>query len=147
MKRRVLGVPPRVSFVCHRMRAEALGRHTTSWRVGRPVEVVGLIRSIKLKLFAALLLRAMAQEQARTGSERVSPRHPEVARRLGLEPDSPELAIAERYLVREDYIRPSGADREGDSYAITQTGWEDLGYQRSAAGWGRKPWWKRMLGI
>jgi hypothetical protein len=40
------------------------------------------------------------------------------------------------------------ADREGYySYAITQTGWEDLGYQRSAAGWGRRPWWKRMLGI
>jgi hypothetical protein len=74
--------------------------------------MVGLIRSIKLKLFAAPLLRAMAQEQARTGSERVSPRHPEVACRLGLEPDSPELGIAERYLVREDYIRPSGADRE-----------------------------------
>jgi hypothetical protein len=106
-----------------------------------------MARSIQLKRFAALLLRAMAQEQARTGSERVSPRHPEVARRLGLEPDSPELAIAERYLVREDYIRPSGADRESDSYAITQTGWEDLGYQRLAEGWGRRPWWKRMLGI
>jgi hypothetical protein len=35
--------------------------------------------------------------------------NPEVARRLGLEPDSPELGIAERYLVREDYIRPSSA--------------------------------------
>jgi hypothetical protein len=112
------------------------------------VEVVGLIGSIKLKLFAALLLRAMAQEQARTGSERVSPRHPEVARRLGLQPDSPELGIAERYLVREDYIRPSGADRNGYySYAITQAGWEDLGYERSSSGWGRKPWWRRMLGI
>ncbi len=84
---------------------------------------------------------------ARTGSERVSPSHPEVARRLGQEPDSPELGIAERYLVREDYIGPSGGDREGDSYAITQAGWEDLGYQRSGAGWGRRPWWKRMLGI
>ena len=71
---------------------------------------------------------------ARTGSERVSPRHPEVARGLGLEPGSPELKIAERYLVREDYIEPSGGDREDDSYAITQTGWEDLGYQRSGRG-------------
>jgi hypothetical protein len=101
----------RVTFVCP-ARAEAPGRYTTSLRVGRPVEVVGLIRSIKLKLFAALLLRAMAQEQARTESERISPRHPEVARRLSLEPDSPELGIAERYLAREDYIRPSGVERE-----------------------------------
>ncbi len=111
------------------------------------MEVVGLIRSIKLKMFAALLLRAMAQEQAETGTERVYPRHPNVARRLGLGPDSPELGIAERYLVREDFIRSSGAERDGDSYTITQTGWEDLGYQRSAAGWRRKIWWKRMLGI
>jgi hypothetical protein len=41
-------------------------------------------RGLRLKLFAALLLRAMAQEQAEEGTEGVSPRHPNVARRLGL---------------------------------------------------------------
>lgn len=106
-----------------------------------------MIGSIKLKLFAALLLRAMAREQAETGTELVSPRDPNVARRLGLRPDSPELGIAERYLVREDYIRPSAAGHEGDLYSITRAGWEDLGYQRSVAGWRRRPWWRRMLGV
>jgi hypothetical protein len=106
-----------------------------------------MVRSVKLKMFAGLLLRAMAQEQAETGAGRVSPRHPNVARRLGVQPGSPELEIAERYLVREDYIRPSAADREGGSFTITETGWEDLGYQRSVEGWRRRPWWRRMLGV
>ena len=67
-----------------------------------------MVRGLKLKLFPALLLRAMAQEQAEEGAERVSPRHPNVARRLGLEPGSPELAIGERYLVEQGYISPGG---------------------------------------
>ena len=106
-----------------------------------------MVRSIKLKMFAALLLRAMAQEQAETGATRVSPKHPNVARRLGLQPDSPELGIAERYLVDEDYIRPSDPGRNGASFTITETGWEDLGYQATPEGWRRRPWWKRMLGV
>jgi hypothetical protein len=106
-----------------------------------------MVRSLKLKMFAALLLRAMAQEQAETGTTRVSPKHPNVARRLGLQPDSPELEIAERYLVDEDYIRPSNPGRNGDSFTITETGWEDLGYQATPEGWRRRPWWKRMLGV
>jgi hypothetical protein len=65
------------------------------------------ISNLKLKMFAALVLRAMARELAEKGTERVSPRDRGVASRLGMEPDSPELAAAERYLVLEDYIRPS----------------------------------------
>jgi hypothetical protein len=106
-----------------------------------------MARSIKLKVFAALLLRAMAQEQAEAGTARVSPKHPNVARRLGLRADAPELEIAERYLVEEDYIRPSDPGFNGDSFTITQTGWEDLGYQATPTGWRRRPWWKRMLGV
>ncbi len=106
-----------------------------------------MVRSIKLKMFAALLLRAMAKEQAETGIESVCPRNPNVARRLGLDPDSPELGIAERYLAREDYIRPSDSDHKGGSFTITEAGWEDLGYQSTAEGWRRRPWWKRMLGV
>jgi hypothetical protein len=105
-----------------------------------------MIRSLKLKMFAGLLLRAMAQEQAENETKGVFTRHPNVARRLALEPDAPELAIAERYLVQEGYISPSPADGEG-SYTITETGWEELGYQLSAEGWIRRPWWKRMLGV
>jgi hypothetical protein len=79
-----------------------------------------MVRSIKLKMFAALLLRAMAQEQAEAGTTRVSPKHPDVARRLGLQPDSPELEIAERYLVHEDYIRPSNPGGNGNTYPSTR---------------------------
>jgi hypothetical protein len=103
-----------------------------------------MLRSLRLKMFAGLLLRAMAQEQAENETEHVFPRHPNAARRLALEPDAPELEIAERYLVQEGYISP--AEGEG-AFTITQTGWEELGYQRSAEGWRRRPWWKRMLGV
>ena len=50
-----------------------------------------MIGSIKLKVLAGLLLRAMVQEQAQTGTDRVYPRDPNVAHRLGLEPGRPEL--------------------------------------------------------
>jgi hypothetical protein len=106
-----------------------------------------MVRSLKLKMFAGLLLRAMAQEQAETGTDRVSPRDPNVARRLGLEPDRQELSYAESYLVREDYIRPSTSYHKDDSYTITETGWEDFGYRATAEGWRRKVWWRRMLGV
>lgn len=102
---------------------------------------------IKLKLFAALVLRAMAREQREKGADLVSPRDPNVASRLGLASDSSELAAAERYLVYEGYIEPHPADPAGASFTITEVGWEDLGYQPSAEGWRRRPWWKRMLGV
>jgi hypothetical protein len=106
-----------------------------------------MVRSIRLKMFAALLLRAMAQEQAEAGTTLVSPKHPNVARRLGLQPDSPELEVAERYLVEEDYIRSSTPGGNGNSFTITRTGWEDLGYEATPEGWRRRSWWKRMLGV
>ncbi len=98
-------------------------------------------------MFAALVLRAMAQEQDEKGTERVSPRDQGVARRLGLQPDSPALAAAERYLVLEGYIRPSSSECKDGPFIITEFGWKDLGYQPSAGGMRRRPWWKRMLGV
>jgi hypothetical protein len=106
-----------------------------------------VVRSLKLKLFAALLLRAMAQEQVEGATEGVAPRHPNVAQRLGLEPDSPELAIGERYLEEQGYIRPFAPSEEGGTFVITEVGLEDLGYERSAEGWRRRPWWRRVFGI
>ena len=105
-----------------------------------------MVRSLKLKMFAGLLLRAMAQEQAGNETKHVFARHPNVARRLALEPVAPVLAIAERFLVGEGYISPCAADGEG-AFTITETGWEELGYQRSAEGWRKRSWWKRMLGV
>jgi hypothetical protein len=49
----------------------------------------------------------MARELAEKGIKLVYPRDRGVASRLGVEPDSPELAAAERYLMLEDYIWPS----------------------------------------
>ena len=98
-------------------------------------------------MFAALVLRAMAQEQVEKGTERVSPRDQGVASRLGLEPDALALAAAERYLVLEGYIRPSSPNHEDGPFTITEFGWKDLGYQPSVEGWRRRPWWKRMLGV
>ena len=104
------------------------------------------ISNLKLKIFAALVLRAMAREQTEKGIERVSPRDRGVASRLGMEPDSSELAAAERYLVLEDYIRPSSPDHKDGPFIITELGWNDLGYQLSSEGWSRKPFWKRLFG-
>lgn len=106
-----------------------------------------MVRNLKLKMFSALVLRAMAWEQDEKGTERVSPRDRDVASRLGLETDSPALAAAERYLVLEGYIRPSSPDHKDGTFDITEAGWEDLGYQISVEGWRRRPWWKRMLGV
>ncbi len=106
-----------------------------------------MVRNLKLKLFSALVLRAMAREQDGNGTERVSPRDRDVARRLGLEPDSPALMAAERYLVLEGYIRPSSSEHRDGPFIITEVGWKDLGYQPSAGGMSRRPWWKRMLGV
>jgi hypothetical protein len=105
-----------------------------------------MVRSLKLKMFAGPLLQAVAREQAGNETHHVFTRDPNVARRLALEPDAPELTIAERYLVQEGYISPCSADGEG-SFTIAETGWEELGYQHSAEGWRRRPWWKRMLGV
>jgi hypothetical protein len=110
---------------------------------------VGLrtLGSLKLKLLAALLLRAMAREQNEKGKDLVSPRDRGVADRLGLEPDSPALAAAERYLVLQGHIRDSSRGHNDGSFTITVAGWEELGYQPAADGWRRRPWWKRMLGV
>lgn len=103
-------------------------------------------RSIKLKVFAGLLLRAMARERAEKGTERVSPRDPGVASRLGVEPDSPALMAAVRYLVSEGYIAPISHAKD-DSFTITVLGWEDLGFDLTAEGWHRRSWWRRLLGV
>ncbi len=105
-----------------------------------------MVRDLKLKLFSALALQAMAREQAEKGTKRISLRSEGVASKLGLEPDSPQLVVAEHYLLREGYISPSPPDNKGGSFTITEAGWRELGYERSAEGWRRRVWWKRMLG-
>jgi hypothetical protein len=64
----------------------------------------------------------MAQEQTEEGTEGVSPLHSSVARRLGLQPDSPELTIGERYLQEQGYIRPIALSEEGGFSSAQQRG-------------------------
>jgi hypothetical protein len=64
---------------------------------------------------------------------------------LGVEPDSPELVAAERYLVLEDYIRPSSPDQKDSPFITTEFGWGNLGYRLSSEGLRRKPFWKRLF--
>ena len=104
------------------------------------------ISNLALKMFAALVLRAIALEQTAKGIEQVSPRDRGGASRLGVESDSPDSAAAERYLVLEDYIRPSSSDHKDGPFIITEFGWNDLGYEHSSEGWRRKPFWKRLFG-
>jgi hypothetical protein len=49
-------------------------------------------------------------------------RHPDVARRVGLKPDSPELAAAERFLERRGYVRPVTIGKEPRAFHVTQAG-------------------------
>jgi hypothetical protein len=105
------------------------------------------ISNLASKMFAALVLRAMARELAEKGIERVSSRDRGVASRLCVEePDSHELVVAERNLALEDYIKPSSPDHKDRAFIITKFGWNDLGYQLSSEGWRRKSFWKRLFG-
>ena len=50
-----------------------LGRRSSMEEISRQARETDMGRGLRLKLFAALLLRAMAQEQAEEGTEGVSP--------------------------------------------------------------------------
>jgi hypothetical protein len=95
-----------------------------------------------VKLRAWLLLQAASRDQTRGRPEPiVFLRHPDLARRIGLAPDSPELVAAERFLERRGYIRPEEGATEAGAFVITEAGRTWLGYDR----WTR-PWWRRMFG-
>ncbi len=104
------------------------------------------ISSLAVKMFAALVLRAMARELAEKGIERVSPRDRGVASRLGVEPDSPELAAAERYLVLEDYsgpLPPTTRTAPSSSRSLAGRIWGTSSRRRYCAG---DPFGKGCLG-
>jgi hypothetical protein len=96
-----------------------------------------------VRLRAWLLLQAASRNQTRGRAEPIVVlRHPDLARRIGLEPDSPELVAAERFLERRSYIRrPEEGAIEIGAFVITEAGRTWLGYDR----WTR-PWWRRILG-
>ena len=68
-------------------------------------------------------------------------RHPEVARRVRLEPGSPGLVAAERFLERRGYVRPVTIGKEPRTFHVTESGRRCL----EQDGWAR-PWWLRVFG-
>jgi hypothetical protein len=83
-----------------------------------------------VRLRAWLLLRAAGHLDLTAGRDEsvvvVQPvvvlRHPDVARRVGLEPGSPGLAAAECFLERQGYIRPVTVGTEPRAFVITDEG-------------------------
>lgn len=67
-------------------------------------------------------------------------RRPDLAQRVGLEPDAPELVAAERFLERRGYVRPVSAGAEPRALVITEAGERWLESDR----W-EHPWWRRLL--
>ena len=112
----------------------------TVWRRTKPT------RGVRLR--AWLLLRAAIRYRSEGRVEPVVAlrpvvvmRHPDVARRMGLEPGSPELAAAERFLERRGYVRPVTIGKEPRAFHVTEPGRRWL----EQDGWAR-PWWLRMFG-
>jgi hypothetical protein len=103
----------------------------------------------RVRLRAWLLLRAAGHLDLTVGRDEpvvvVRPvvvlRHPDVARRVRLEPGSPGLAAAERFLERQGYIRPVTVGTELGAFVVTDAGRTWLEQDR----WAR-PWWRRWFG-
>ena len=68
-------------------------------------------------------------------------RHPDVARRVGLEPGSPGLAAAERFLERQGYIKSVTVGTEVGAFAVTDAGRTWLEQERWAS-----LWWRSVFG-
>jgi len=101
----------------------------------------------RVRLRAWLLLRAASQDLSGGRDELgvvVRPvvvlRRADLARRVGLEPDSPELVAAERFLERQGCVRPVSAGTEPRVFFVTEVGEKWLASDRWAP-----PWWSRML--
>ena len=102
----------------------------------------------RVRLRAWLLLRAAIRDRTKGRAESVVAlrslvvlRHPDVARRVGLEPGSPGLAAAERFLERQGYVRAVTDGIEPGVFLVTDAGRTWLEQDR----WSR-PWWRGWLG-
>jgi hypothetical protein len=101
-----------------------------------------------VRLRAWLLLRTAIRYRSEGRRERVFAvrpvvvlRRPDVAHRVGLEPGSPELVAAERFLERRGYVRPVTIGKEPRAFHVTEAGrrWLEQG------GWARS-WRLRVFG-
>lgn len=101
----------------------------------------------RVRLRAWLLLRAAIRNRTKASDESVVVlrpfvvlQHPNVAHCAGLEPGSPELAAAERFLERQGYVRPVKVGAEPRTFLVTDAGRAWLEQDR----WDR-PWWRKVF--
>jgi hypothetical protein len=96
-----------------------------------------------IRLRAWLVLRAAVRNRTKDRDEPVVAlsrlivlRHPDVARRVGLDPGSTSLA-AERFLERQGYIRSVTVGTEVGAFIVTDAGKKWLEQDRWAGRWWR----------
>jgi hypothetical protein len=104
-------------------------------------------RADRVRLRGWLLLRAASRDIVGSRDKPVMVvrpvmvlHRPDLAQRVGLEPDAPELVAAERFLERRGYVRPVSAGAEPRAFVITEAGERWLESDR----W-EHPWWRRLL--
>ena len=79
---------------------------------------------------AYVILQTVNRTQAKGTTARIiSPRDPEVADELGMDPDEDRLLTAVEYLLEEGYVVPAGIDLPRGDYTIAPAGleWLEMG--------------------
>ena len=100
-------------------------------------EVRGLTVSDEIEEIEGLayvVLRTVNRMQAKGSTVRiVTPRDPEVAHELGMDPDEDRLLRAVEYLLEQGYVVPAGIDLPRGDYTIAPAGleWLEMGVTES----------------
>ena len=111
--------------------------------------VLGRLNPTKsIRLRAWLVLRAAIRDRTKDRAEPIVAlrplvvlRRPDVARHVGLDPGSPSLAAAERFLERQGYIRPVTVGTEVGAFVVADAGktWPEQDRWASR-------WWRSVFG-
>jgi hypothetical protein len=84
----------------------------------------------EIEELAYVVLQTVNRTQAKGSTARIiSPRDPEVADELGLDPDEDRLLTAVEYLLEEGYVIPAGIELPRGDYTIAPAGleWLEMG--------------------
>ena len=96
--------------------------------------VRALTVSDEIARLAYVVLRTVNRTQAKGTTTRiVTPRDPEVAHELGMDPDEDRLLRAVEYLLEQGYVVPAGIDLPRGAYTIAPAGlaWLEMGVRES----------------
>jgi hypothetical protein len=100
-------------------------RHVRGLSVSDEIEEIEEIEEL-----AYVILQTVNRTQAKGTTARIiSPRDPEVADELGMDPDEDRLLTAVEYLLEEGYVVPAGIDLPRGDYTIAPAGleWLEMG--------------------